>query len=135
MIDYDDVADADDDTAAADDDDDDDADADDVDADADADDDSADHDADAFTFLLRILAGGGGGSSLKLTDFSKLTLGIRTFRHVFYEFMPTMNNSRKSMSALITYSDNPQWMRKTEVGVKRNKNLLFSFLIGILLLT
>ena len=112
----DDVADADDDTAAADDDDD--------------DDDTADNDDDAFTFLLRILAGGGGGSSLKLTDFSKLTLGIRTFRHVFYEFMPTMNNSRKSMSALITFS---LWMRKTGVGVKRNRILLFSFLLGILL--
>ena len=50
---------------------------------ADAEDDTADHDADAFTFLLRILAGGGGGSSLKLTDFSKLTLGIRTYGDVF----------------------------------------------------
>lgn len=51
-------------------------------ADADADTDAA-ADDDVFTFLLRILAGGGGGSSLKLTDFSKLTLGIRTFGDVF----------------------------------------------------
>ena len=45
---------------------------------------NADDDDDSFTFLLRILAGGGGGSSLKLTDFSKLTLGIRTFGEVFF---------------------------------------------------